>query len=436
MPNAVTGILAGPPNESSQTVSFVVTNSSPSSFLVQPTVSANGTLAFTPHATGGTITVGIKAVDNGGTNNGGVNTSAIQTLTIIIPPNPFPYLTGPFAGLFYDTNIMANARSGYFNLVLATNGSFGGYVLCAGNSNTFNGQFSIAAASASVTASTNYTLNLTIDTSASWTETVSGSVSNTSGGWNVPLQSYLLGYSGTFPTALAGDYLIAMPGLSDPTAGPAGDSIFSLAISSNGVASLSGYMADNTYGSQVSQISLSGYYPFYGQVGQIAINGYYPLYIPLYNNGKDGSLIGWLNFTGGVTNSVSGISILTWFNEAGATTLYPGGFSDQALPMVSLYDPTLTDLLSFSSGTVILSGGNLTAPITNAVTISANVITVDPSATNGLSLTIVPSTGEITGSFTDHTNSIHGVILQNTTNAARGYFMGTSEGGEFILFGN
>jgi hypothetical protein len=421
--NAVTNILAGPTNESSQTVSFVVTNSSSSSFLVPPSVNSSGTLAFTPAATGGTVTVGIKAVDDGGTNNGGVNTSAFQTLTITIPANPFPYLTGPFAGLFYDTNTAANASSGYFNLVLATNGTYTGYLLNAGNSNTFNGQFDISNSYSSVVTS-DYILDLTIDTSANWTETVSGTVSNTTGLWNVPLESYLLGYSASFPTPLAGEYLLAMPGFADPADGPAGYSFLSVIISNAGAASLTGYTADDTYCQQVSQISLGGYYP---------------VYVPLSGNGSTGSLVGWLNFTGALSNSVNTNSILTWFNETGATTMYSAGFTNQALPLAAYYDSTLADLLSFSSATVILSGGNLTTPITNSVTVSGNAVIVDPSATNGLSLTINRATGEVTGSFVtpgDTTNSIYSVMLQDTTNVVEGYFLGTSEGGSFILFGN
>jgi hypothetical protein len=424
----LTNISAGPANESGQTVSFTVTNSSPGSFLVAPSISSSGTLAYTPAATGGTVTVGVTAVDTGGTANGGVNTSGTQTFTIVIPPNPFPYLNGPFAGLFYDTNSLANASSGYFSLNLTTNGSFSGYVLCAGDSNTFTGQFNmsntLANPNATATAG-NYNLALSVDTSANWTETVSGSVSNSTTNWNASLVSYLAGYSASFPTPLAGGYTLALPGFADPTAGPAGEGIFSLTISTNGTASVSGYTADNTYASQASQLSLSGYYP---------------LYIPLYSNGVSGSLLGWLNVTGDLTNAVSGTSTVTWFNEPGATTLYPAGFTNQSVPLAAYYDPTVSPLLSFTNGTVILSGGNLAAPITTTVTISGNVITVNPSATNSLTLTITPSTGEIQGSFIDpsslNTNAIESIILQNTTNSAAGYFLGTNEGGKFILLGN
>ncbi len=433
VPNAVVNIAPGPTNESGQTVAFIVTNSSPASFLVAPAVSPSGALTFTPGAQGRVITVGIKAVDNGGTNNGAVNASAVQTLTITIPANPFQFLTGPFAGLFYDTNTAANARSGYFRLLLATNGTFGGYVLSAGNSNAFNGQFSISNSHANVTAG-NYALDLAVDTTPAWTETISGSVSNTLANWNAELQSYLLGYSVEFPTSLAGGYLMALPGFQDPADGPAGDSIFSLIVSNTGVVTLTGYAADNTFFQQTSQIPLAGYFP---------------LYVPLYNGGRAGSLIGWLDFTGAASNSVSAFtwalsnnvianSSLTWFADAGATALYPAGFTNQSVPQAALYDPARADLLSFASGSVVLSGGSLATPITNAVTIAGNVITVDPSATNRLTLTMNRSTGQILGSFVDrsnHSNSIYSVILQAAANSARGYFQGAGQVGSFILDG-
>ena len=74
------------------------------------------------------------------------------------------------------------------------------------------------------------------------------------------------------------------------------------------------------------------------------------------------------------------------------------------------------------------------------MTISGNTITVDPEATNSLSLTLLGGSGEILGSFVDptssNTNTIHGVMLQGNTNAASGFFLGTSQGGLFNLFGN
>jgi len=422
LPNVLTNILAGPTNESNQTVTFIVTNSNPGLFLAQPAVTAGGTLNFTPGKQGGTVTLGIKVHDNGGTNNGGVDTSAIQTLSLVIPPNPYPYLEGTFTGLFYDTNAVSPSASGFFSLVLTNDGAFTGYLLCAGDSNVFAGQFSISNSSASVTAAS-YALQLTADTGPSWTESIMGSVSNATAGWNVTLQSYLAGYSAAFPTAMNGVYVMAMPGLDDPTAGPVGDSIFNVIINSAGDVDLTGNLADNTYVSRT---------------GQLSLDGFCPVYVPLYGGAEAGLLMGWLDFTGVASGTGTNLA-LVWFDEAGATpALYPDGFTNAAALLAESYNPALPNLLAITSGTVILSGGDLVAPITNAVTISDNIIVVDPAATNGLNLQINAASGEITGSFHNpdgQTNYIESVLLQNQ-NTSSGYFNGTHQVGSFNLSGD
>jgi VCBS repeat-containing protein len=92
-----TAISAGPANESSQTVDFVVSNDNNGLFSVQPAVSATGTLTYTPQANAnGSATVTIQIHDNGGTANGGVDTSAAQTFTITVnAANDAPVNTVP-----------------------------------------------------------------------------------------------------------------------------------------------------------------------------------------------------------------------------------------------------------------------------------------------------------------------------------------------------
>ncbi len=90
VPGWATNISPGPGNESSQTVTFIVTNSNNALFAVPPTVTANGTLTYTPATNiNGSATVTIRAHDNGGTANGGVDTSSPQTfgITVNAPPN-------------------------------------------------------------------------------------------------------------------------------------------------------------------------------------------------------------------------------------------------------------------------------------------------------------------------------------------------------------
>jgi len=77
--NWATAISAGAPDESGQTLNFIVSNGNNSLFSTQPAIAVNGTLTYTP-ATGatGSATVTVQLHDNGG----GTDTSAAQTFTI------------------------------------------------------------------------------------------------------------------------------------------------------------------------------------------------------------------------------------------------------------------------------------------------------------------------------------------------------------------
>jgi HD domain/Bacterial Ig domain len=85
VPGWATNLLPGPPDESSQTLQFTVTNNNPGLFATQPAVAPDGTLTFqTTLLALGSATVTVRAVDDGGTANGGVDTSPPQTFTITI----------------------------------------------------------------------------------------------------------------------------------------------------------------------------------------------------------------------------------------------------------------------------------------------------------------------------------------------------------------
>ena len=82
-----TAISPGPTNESSQTVSFNVSNDNNALFSAQPTVSLSGDLSYTPAAdANGSATVTVSLADDGGTGNGGEDTSGDQTFTITVEP--------------------------------------------------------------------------------------------------------------------------------------------------------------------------------------------------------------------------------------------------------------------------------------------------------------------------------------------------------------
>ena len=94
--NWATVLSAGPPDESSQTLSFTVTNDNNTLFSVQPTIDAIGNLTYTPTSNqSGSATIFVHINDNGGIANGGVDKSADQTFIITINPLPTVYtITG------------------------------------------------------------------------------------------------------------------------------------------------------------------------------------------------------------------------------------------------------------------------------------------------------------------------------------------------------
>jgi len=78
-----TSVSPGPPNESGQTLSFNCNTSIVGLFSVNPSISSNGTLTFTPKPNvTGTANVQIILKDSGSTANGGQNQSQPQTFSI------------------------------------------------------------------------------------------------------------------------------------------------------------------------------------------------------------------------------------------------------------------------------------------------------------------------------------------------------------------
>ena len=105
----VASFSPGPVDEAAQTRigSYVVTNSNPEFFDIQPSVDAAGTLTFqgATNATG-TITVGVIAQDSGGTANGGVDTGTALLTLFLQQQNDPPSFT------FATNNVVVLEDSG------------------------------------------------------------------------------------------------------------------------------------------------------------------------------------------------------------------------------------------------------------------------------------------------------------------------------------
>ena len=85
VPAWATAISAGPANESSQAVDFIVTTDNAALFAAAPAIASDGTLTYTAAPDkNGVANVTVRIHDSGGAANGGVDTSAPQTFTITI----------------------------------------------------------------------------------------------------------------------------------------------------------------------------------------------------------------------------------------------------------------------------------------------------------------------------------------------------------------
>ena len=100
-----TGISAGPPDESGQMLTFLVTNNTNAAlFSAGPAVSAAGDLTYTPAAdANGSAMITLELRDDGGTANGGMDTSAAQTFTIdVTAVDDPPVLSTPHMAAFVE----------------------------------------------------------------------------------------------------------------------------------------------------------------------------------------------------------------------------------------------------------------------------------------------------------------------------------------------
>ena len=100
-----TAMSAGPLNESSQALSFLIGNTNNALFSAQPAVDADGVLTYTPAANAyGSATVTVRIHDDGGVRDGGVDTSAPRTFVITVTPvNDNPVATSDTATVAEDS---------------------------------------------------------------------------------------------------------------------------------------------------------------------------------------------------------------------------------------------------------------------------------------------------------------------------------------------
>jgi hypothetical protein len=409
-----TAISAGPANESSQTVSFNVSNSNNALFSVQPSVSSTGVLSFTPAAdANGSATVTVAAQDNGGTANGGVDTSASQTFTINVNSvNDAPSFTP-------GADQTSNEDAGPQSVAWATGISAGpanesGQTVSFVASNDNNALFSAQPAIASngtltytAAANANGTATVTVyaqdnggtanggdDTSASSTFTITivavNDAPSFTGGGNVTVLEDSGAYSAAWATAInAGAADESGQTLTFNIVSNSNPSLFATgpSISSSGVLSFS--PAANAFGSATLVITLSDNggtanggadtsAPYTFTITVTPVND-----APSFTPGGDVTV----NEDGGPYSAPWASGISAGPNEAGQTVAFLVSNSNNALfavqPSISPAGVLTftTALNAFGSATVTVSlqdnggtangGVDTSAPVTFTITVNA-----------------------------------------------------------------
>jgi hypothetical protein len=259
------------------------------------------------------------------------------------------------------------------------------------------------------------------------TEQITGSVSEGTN-WSAMLQADRAIYSATNPAPESGLYTMIIPALDDGSLAPGGDGCAKITVSPEGLVSLRGVLSDDTAVASASA-GVSQYHQW-------------PLYLPLYETKTSwqGSLSGWVNFTNGGGFSFLGSAGTAWFRTNSSGKFYPHGFTNHPLIVGSTFTPggAHVPALALTNGLqLIFSGGGLPEPLTNDLSLSlAGKFSANGPGAGNLSLTVVPSTGLIGGSFlnpaTRAASAVKGVVFQQLTNAG-GFFLGTNTTGSFVI---
>jgi hypothetical protein len=332
-------------------------------------------------------------------------------LTANFVTNPFTAIKGSYYGLI---NGVGHEDSGFFSGTLGSEGAVCAKLVLGGKTSRFRGQFDLGG-QLSKTMVRPGDSPLEIALQLGHDGTLSGVVSKD--GWGSELEAYRAVYrASSNPCPYAGRYTLAIPGSGEAN-GPVGTGYGVVLVTKGGLVVMSGRLAEGTRLSRAVPVSQEGDWP---------------LYVPLYR-GK-GSLMAWVKFLrpAGLTNMLA-----SWIKPADdSSKYYPDGFRSQLVLVGSSYVYVKADrVLPLTDGVVLLSGGNLAEPITNAVLLTVANQVVDLGS-NRLRMSLNVKTGSFGGTFrvpaTTRANRFKGVLLQEQVLGA-GYFLGTDRSGALLL---
>ena len=311
-------------------------------------------------------------------------------------PDPNIMASGVYNGLFHESDEVRLHSAGQFNFSSDRSGNYAAWIQIGANRYSFSG-----------TLDTNLNTTVTIPRSGFAPLTVTLHVGQASEAGQIVGQvtdgSWISNLSGgrkpAVTSAFAGDYTLVIPGSSVDPSLPAGDGFATLHVANDGLASLSGTLADGT------RFTHSAF---------VTEDGDWPLYSSIYSS--KGALVSWLTFSNLLSSDLNGT--LVWIKQANASAIsYPLGFTNFPTVVGSIYVPPAVGgkAVNLASASLSFRGGTLGNGFTNAISFNAGSQIVNLSP-NEMATTIQTSTGHFVGQVREPSNgklhTFSGVILQ------------------------
>ncbi len=342
-------------------------------------------------------------------NVAGIAASGSAALTVL-PAEPVS--VGAYNGLFFNSNDVQQASSGFFSAIVRTAGEFSARVRIGTGKQSFKGRFGTDGRATNTVMIRGATLEVRLSSDAQATNAIRGVV--TDGVWT----SELLAQRVSPQVGLAGQYTLLFSGVADGSVAPVGNGFASVRVNNSGVAAITGRMADGT------RLSLRT---------TLVGSGELPVYAPLYS-GK-GAVFGWLRLKQESYIDLDGTAY--WLRPPIASSkYYKEGFAIETPVSGSAYTRSSGTLFTnIVLARVVLTDGNLEAPLTNYVTLGVNS-RVTASGPDKLQLKVTPATGLFKGTITpagERPVKVQGAILQRQRFGG-GFFLGTNESGR-VYFG-
>ena len=379
----------------------------PPGLSVDPALgSITGTLAA-----GGVFPVTISATNGGGTG------SATLTLTVL---TGFRTLQGSYEGL----GALGGTNEALFAITVGPAGGFTGKLVTPAATYPVNGIFTSYGTFSQIIDSGSAEAILSVDGAAPG---VNGTILAAGAGAvaTYSVESSPLGKftAATLPKGLAGSYTVIIPALSgtNPALPPA-PGYGTMYVGSKGLITLGGKLGDGTPLDVTGQLDADG--------------KTWTLYQTLYAGRYPGSIAGTLTFGASAYSDCAGA--LDWVKPARITgQYYAAGFGLGVELMAAKY---ATPPLAAGTASITLSGGNLKNPasiIDDLAISSRDAVTVIGSNTGGVTVKLLPATGQFSGTFRNPaltgSTPFGGVIYQKPSPGGFGLFLGTNQSGAVSL---